>query len=357
MTRLALAALAAATLAFSCGAPQAAAPPDVTADRDDLAHDDAPSPDVADILPAPRTFRVVTFNTGSAPEMDHDGPPDDGYGAAEAALTAAHYGNGLAWLPFVEQTTAFFTALQADVVVFQEIFHPGECPDVPEEARAGFVCQDWAPGAPTVAQRLVGEGFQVACHPGKPDKCAAVRRSVGTFRGCQGDLCLDGLDGFTVPGCGSGARVARGRVDLVSGGTLTVVNVHGTSGFSADDLDCRVAQVEQIFVDLGDGAPAIGPDELGVVLGDLNTDPGRLAEGDPSAARWLDFAGPGRPFAFLSPFGPEAPPSYVLFNIDHVLSATLTGPCFVPGVTEGHPPVLDAALFFDHHPIVCDLTE
>lgn len=35
-----------------------------------------------------------------------------------------------------------------------------------------------------------------ACHSGKPDKCAAVKRSFGSFRGCGDDFCLEGLMGF-----------------------------------------------------------------------------------------------------------------------------------------------------------------
>lgn len=69
-----------------------------------------------------------------------------------------------------------------------------------------------------------GDGYQVMCNPGKPDKCAAVKKSFGSFRGCADDFCLEGMEGYTVPDCGSGARVGRAILDRVDGGTLTLVN-------------------------------------------------------------------------------------------------------------------------------------
>ena len=323
----------------------------------------APAPDAgptADVAPRsePLALRVVTFNTGTGGGWSSEAA-NLGYGEQQAAWCDELYGNGLSWEPFIEQTRAFFDQLQPDVVAFQEIFWPGECAEIPPEAWPGFVCEGWAEGDPVVAQRVLGEDFQVACHPGKPDKCAAVRTSVGAFRGCDGALCLDGLDGFQVEDCGKGARVARGVIDLVGGGELTVVSFHGTSGFTEDESACRVRQVDQVFVDLGDGEPgasgASGAPNL--VLGDFNTDPGRLAEGDPSAARWLDFVGEGRDFHWVSDVGEDAAPTYaVLFNIDHVVSDALVGTCWAPGVTEGAPPVTEA-VFFDHLPIVCDVAE
>ena len=302
----------------------------------------------------PISFTVVTFNTGTSEGLPHDAPPDDGYTSWHAAISDAWYGDGLAWRPAVDSTRDFFDAVQPDVVVFQEIFWSDECAEIPEEARRDFVCETWTPGDPTVAQIVLGPGWQVMCHPGKPDKCAAVRRRFGTFRGCDSDFCLEGLAGSTVEGCGRGARVGRGIIELTGGGTLTLVNVHGSSGILPDDTACRVRQVEQVFVDLGDGTPAANG-ERNLVMGDLNTDPGRLAWIDPSAARWKDFVGPDRSFHFVSAVGPDAEPTYAgLVNIDHVASDVLDGECWAAGLTDGHPPVTDA-VYFDHVPIVCNL--
>jgi hypothetical protein len=314
------------------------------------------SADEPDSGPPPRTFVAVTFNTGTSEGMGHDSLPDDGYTGDHAKISDEYYGDGLSWLPAVTAARQFLKATDPDVVVFQEIFHAEDCLTIPEDKWPDFFCESWTAGMPTVAQDILGEGWQVACHPGKPDKCAAVNRRFGTFRGCEGDFCLEGLDGFTVVGCGKGGRVGRGVIDLVDGGTLTLVNVHGSSGISNDDKECRVKQIDQVFVDLGDGEPGANG-ERNLVMGDLNTDPGRLAGAEASAARWLDFVGDDKPFHFVTEIGEEATPTYGGFiNIDHVMSDAFDGDCWAAGVTEGHPRVIDA-IYFDHVPIVCTLRE
>ncbi|MGM0577746.1 MAG: endonuclease/exonuclease/phosphatase family protein [Myxococcota bacterium] len=321
--------------------------PDASGDAADAGRD---APDAEP--PSPRPFVAVTFNTGTSDRMAHD-RGDDGYTSDHAALSDQWYGNGLAWIPAVDAARAFFAAVDPDVVTFQELFWSGRCPDIPEEAHEDFVCETWGPGDPTVAQAILPGNWQVMCHPGKPDKCAAVNRRFGSFRGCDADYCLEGLDGAEIDGCGSGSRVGRGVIDRVGGGTLTLVNVHGSSGFGDEEAACRVEQFEQVFVDL-DGAPAAHGD-VNLVMGDFNTDPVRLAGGDASADRLMDFAGPGEPFRFITEVGEDATPTYAGYvNIDHVISDALDGDCWAAGVTEGRPPVLDA-VYFDHVPIVCDL--
>ena len=314
-----------------------------------------PEPD-----PTPFSALVVTFNTGTSEGMGHDAGPDDGYTEEHAAHSDTWYGDGLAWLPAVEAATAFFADVAPDVVAFQEIFYSQLCADIPPEAHEDFVCADWQPGDATVANRILGEGYQVACHPGKDDKCAAVRTDFGRFEGCEEAFCLEGLDGFSVDGCGNGARVGRGTIQLAEGGTLNLVNMHGSSGLAGDDMDCRVLQVDQVFVDLGDGEPgARGARSL--ILGDFNTDPGRWETYDESAARWLDFAAPpgedadGRGFRFHTEVGDDAPPTYSsLANIDHVITDFAAGSCWHAGTTAGHAEVTDAR-YFDHQPAVCAL--
>ena len=300
---------------------------------------------------------AMTFNTGTTEGLPHDAEPDDGYTSAHAAVSDEWYGDGLAWGPAVEAAAAFFARTSPDVVVFQEIFWTGECADIPEEHHAGFACEGWTDGDPTVAQIILGDDYQVMCHPGKPDKCAAVHSRLGTFEGCDEGFCLEGMEGYTVDGCGSGARVARGVIALTEaygGGSLTLVNLHGSSGLTGEDVDCRLAQLEQAFVDLGDGAPGASG-ERNLVMGDLNTDPGRWADFDDSAVRWNDFVGEGLAFAAHTAIGEDAPGSYGgLADIDHVASDAWTGGCWHPGLDD-EPEVLDA-VYFDHRPAVCSLT-
>lgn len=301
----------------------------------------------------PLRFTAVTFNSGTTESQPWT--PDSGYGAAEAALSNLYYGDGLAWSRSVEDARRFFAELQPELVGFQEIFHAPDCANVPPSARAGWFCEGWAAGDPTVAQVVLGPGYQLGCNLGKPDKCLAVKRSFGTLRGCAGDLCLDALAGAQVPGCGSGSRVGRGVIDLADGGTFTAVHLHGTSGISAEDQDCRRRQVEQVFVDLGLGDGAAANGERNLILGDLNTDPARLVPADPSAVRWRDFAGPRKPFHFVTEMSPDAPGSYGgLLNIDHVVSDAFSGSCWIAGVTEGRPRVTPIT-YFDHAPHVCQV--
>lgn len=300
----------------------------------------APS-DTGDTGDTPLSFLAVTFNTG-------------GHADGEADTADEWYGNGLSWIPAVEQTTAFLAELQPDVIVFQELFHSPDCQDIPPEFHAGYVCETWQPGDPTVVQTILGDGYQIACNLGKTDKCAAVKTSFGSIAGCDADLCLDGLDGAQVPDCGGGSRVGRGTIDLVGGGALTIVNFHGTSGFLPADQLCRVAQVDQVFVDL-DGEPAVNGD-MNLVLGDFNTDPARAALLDFSAQRWNDFVGDDLPFHFITAVGANVQPTYAgTLNIDHQVSDTFVGDCWHPGITAGRDPVVDFD-YFDHVPAVCSLT-
>ncbi len=287
---------------------------------------------------APEAFVVVTFNSGTTEGLAHDQAPDDGYGSAQAALSDEFYGDGLAWTVAVDETTAFFAALQPDIVAFQEIFHSPECDQVPDEAKPGFVCETWQQGQVTVAQRVLGPGYQVACHPGKNDKCIAVRRAFARIEGCEADLCLDGLAGERVPDCGSGARTARATIVTTDEERITISHVHGSSGFSDEDTRCRSAQFQQAFDNLG---------EQNILLGDFNTDPIRLYEGDPSAQAFLQSA-TQRKLDFMTEVGEDAPPTYGgLLNIDHVLSDFTEGECQSQTVSE--------MVYFDHRPQVCTL--
>lgn len=307
----------------------------------------------------PIELRVVTFNTGGGAGGSDDHP--DGFTDVEAGYSDEHYGNGLAWLPAVEATRAFFDATRPDVVAFQEIFHSEECEAIPAEARAGFVCETWSTGDPFVTQLVLGDGYQVACNLDKSDKCIAVRRAFGRIVGCDADVCLDHLGGARVDGCGGGSRVGVAEIELLdegepNGRVVTVVGVHGSSGLTVDDQACRERQFDQVWVDLRDGSGLPGARGThNIVLGDFNTDPERAKRIDSSARRLnelVDMLG----WTFITQVGLDAPGSYAgAVDIDHVLSDVFEGSCTIPGVTEGER-VYEPS-YFDHAPIVCDLSE
>lgn len=312
---------------------------------------------------SPQPLTVMTFNTGTSEQLPHDQAPDDGYGVAQALISDEHYGDGLAWQATVEATRGWFADVNeargpVDLVGLQEIFFSERCADIPSAARVGFVCESWQPGDLTVARYVLGDGYQVVCHPGKPDKCVAVRSAWGRVRGCAEDFCLSGGVGVTVPGCGSGSRVTRFVIDLAAGGSLTAVHIHGSSGLSAKDQGCRLKQFQALTGAMDDGEPGLNG-RAHVVLGDLNTDPHRFAAADPSAAWWAELPSASsteQPLEFVSQVGEEARPTYGgVVNIDHVLADLWTGDCWSAGVTPQTAPVW-SGVYFDHSPMICDLT-
>jgi hypothetical protein len=291
------------------------------------------------------TFVVTTFNVGTPALPGIEGDYVDQW-----------YGNGLAHTARMNEARAFFAMEQPDLVLFQEIFHPDGCTAIPAEAKVGFVCETWLPGDPSVAQSVLGVGYQVACHLDKPDKCAAVHESFGKIQGCDAALCLNGLAGAEVPGCGNGSRIGRGVIERVDGTTLTLVNVHGSSGVTQADQDCRVKQFAQVFEDLGTGDGPAANGERNVIAGDLNTDPGRHQDFDESAEYFRQHVGPDLTFQFVSDVGVDATPSYGgFFNIDHVASDAFSGSCWSAGSSAGHP-TISTEPGFDHEPLVCTLS-
>jgi endonuclease/exonuclease/phosphatase family metal-dependent hydrolase len=297
----------------------------------------------------PEQLRVVTFNVGSGKSVDGVAGDNAGFGPEQSRVADVHYGNGLAWPAAMRDASDFFARVDADLVALQEVFPAGRCPDIPPERQAGFVCEDWEPGAPGVTARILGPDYQVACHPGKPDKCLAVHRRLGRFAGCEGGDCTSALEGLDASGCGAGSRVAAVTLELVSGGELRVVHLHGTSGLALPDARCRRGQVHAAF------AEGAADPEAGLVLGDFNTDPGRVGWLDTAARALRREASPPKNYRFITDVGLLAPPTFLRFlNIDHVLAAGMDGQCWAAGRTPGTEAVSDIA-YFDHTAIVCDL--
>jgi len=295
-------------------------------------------------------FTVMTFNTGTGAGVTVAAEENLGYGKEQARISDEYYGHGLAWKAAVEAVHDFVQAISPDIVAFQEIFHCEDCASVPEEARAGFVCEDWQPGDPTVASLVLGEDYQIATCVGHSDKCLAVHKRFGRIRGCDGDFCLEGLEGFPIQGCSKGSRIGRAVIDRVDGEPITVICYHGTSGISKKDMACRVQQIEQIFVDFGDGAPGVNG-KANIILGDFNTDPVRMPAFDPSAKRWNDFVGEGKRFHFVTASESNGPSSYGPFNIDHIVTDAFQGEVILPGKLSTSSNVFHFQMF-DHSPIV-----
>lgn len=312
-------------------------------------HSPAPPVPAPEGSPELETLRVVTLNTGSGKSVDRLRDQNAGYGPPQAEVANRWYGNGLAWPAALRDVRAFLQQVDADIVGLQEVFHSGHCADIPAPARAGFVCETWQPGDATVAQEILGDNYQVACHPGKPDKCLAVHRRLGRIEGCDEDFCRQGLEGLDDDVCGSGNRVAAANLLLVSGSSLRVVHMHGTSGATRGDTRCRRGQIEAIAGDKGAAA------EFGVILGDFNTDPGRVTWLDPAARALRQYARPPGNYRFMTDVGFFVRPTFLSFlNIDHILSAGMSGDCWYAGRTPNTAPVTEL-VYLDHTAVVCDL--
>ena len=297
-------------------------------------------------------FTVMTFNTGTGAPLTREPEENLGYGPEQARISDTYYGNGLAWKAAVDVVRDFVQEISPDIVAFQEMFYCGDCADIPEDARAGFVCEDWKPGSPSVARLVLGDDYQIATHTGHNDKYLAVHKRFGRMRGCDTDFCPEGLDGFRIEDCGGGSRLGRAVIERKNGETLTVITYHGTSGVWKHDKKCRVKQIEQIFIDFGDGAPGVNG-RAHLILGDFNTDPARMRFLDRSAQRWNDFVGDGKPFHFLTAVASCAPRSYAygLVNIDHIVSDVFHGDVLYPSKPDAKPPIFQFQMF-DHTPVV-----
>lgn len=299
------------------------------------------------------SLRVMTMNIGTTPGLAHD-DGDDAYTQEMADIADALYENSLSWNPAEVALTAFIAGEAPDIIAFQEGFWDPWCETIEVDPELDFVCRDYEPSRTKQVLRVTGPEFQAACGDGQEDNCVAVRRSVGRIVGCDEDVCAGGLEGAGPPSeCSRGARVGRVEVELADARRLVVVNVHGTSGFTADDQNCRRDQFAQIFEDRGDGQPAANG-ERNLVIGDLNTDPIALELNDPSAAYFLEKI-ESTDFQFHSPTERNGPATYLTLRIDHVVSDFAEGGCLIHGSSDGTNPVLDS-VYWDHRPVLCDLT-
>jgi len=328
--------------------------------------------DVQADVPEVRDFKIMTFNTGTSDRLDHS-YDEDGYDNQLAAINSDLFGNNLAWLKARDGLRAIVDTHKPDIIGFQELFFDPECVEICEGlagsgdldtvcgAEAGvFVCARWigAVDPELTVRAAVGPDYQVACAPNHPDNCIAVRRDFGTLTPVAGatevgGAFIDGLDGMPPPnGCTNGARVATGLVSITNGPQVAFVDVHTVAG---SNVDCRLAQFQQVFEDRGDGRPATFG-EYNIVVGDMNIDP--FSFRDDSVTYWNGKVGQDKAFHYISSSGIEGPFTHpaTFSKLDHVISDSLTGSCVVLGITDGtDAPVSATSTYFDHRPIVCEV--
>jgi hypothetical protein len=306
-------------------------------------------------------FRVMTFNTGTSSQSLHDNDEKegegDGYTSTQAAYIDEHLGNSLAWVPAEDALTAWLAMHRPEIVAFQEMMYDPWCEEVPAPpAGLGLVCEGYVPGGPWTVERLLGPDYQVASTIDQEDNWVGIRRDFGRFKDCPEEgPCIGGVFGLGLPGeCNGRPRVSSIEIVLADGRELVLVNVHATSGMTTQDMECRALQFDQVFKDQGDGHPA-AHGAVNLVMGDMNTDPFLLAAGDPSAAKWNQYVGPGKAFHYISSDSAAGPATHVTtMHIDHVVSDAITGSCIVPGESPNLPPIMETT-FFDHRPVLCDV--
>lgn len=224
--------------------------------------------------------------------------------------------------------------ISPDIVALQEVFDMKLCEGWKESSKKK-ICHKYDEREPKEqARRLLGDDYTIVCDGGANFECIGVRKTLGEVKQCPaGGFCNAGEALFApVPdGCNKGASISA--VDVVIGGTeLRIVNGHP----QATGEDCRAAHLKRLFEGADGAEPLASPSRKLLIMGDMNTDPFRLAD-DPSIAVWNAHVGDGRTFRYLS--GPaEAAPHYPTCAgrlLDHVITNFASGACGTLGEAPG----------------------
>ena len=278
--------------------------------------------------------------------------------AASVKLLSANIGNsdiiciGYDWklcLKSVEKkVTASIRAIDADIVVLQEVVSAEHC-RANKESKRGFVCYDFSSrpeDEQEQARRILGPDYTIAVTKGAYE-AVAVKKGRGHIKGCaDGSLCL--VEGLPIP-ASCDQQFSITPVDLeLEGKQIRLINGHPDS----ISKSCRAQEVESAFKS---GVPG-----RTIMAGDWNLDPYRGK--DKSVRVWEQNMGK-KGFTYLSGIAEKNPPYHTIFlplieiplkTLDHVISDFALGSCQVLGVSPGTKR-LDQHFDLDHRGILCEL--
>ncbi|HTM21466.1 MAG TPA: hypothetical protein VL172_13190 [Kofleriaceae bacterium] len=289
-------------------------------------------------------------------------------------------------------------AMDADIVLHQEVLAPTRCEAVDEQDPAR-TCYDDANRPPPI-RRLLGDGYTIVCDQRQHVECIGVKTSFGTIEGVDpGGFVLAGAETPPLPldecdwaagtcndtNCDGEATVSAVTIDT-DFAPLRLVHAHpNAAGQDADGnvytgAPCRALQLQQAFEGLaGFGDAPLVADGATLMAGDFNMDPVRLASDDEDAL-WQRNVGDGQRFTDKTPIDENGVQHATRraglgLAIDHVLidGARAAGDCTVwgddfIGTDPGTLPldqgfdwtlVPDGEFYanrLDHFAISCDLT-
>jgi endonuclease/exonuclease/phosphatase family metal-dependent hydrolase len=280
----------------------------------------------ADAVPV----RVLTYNIG------HPNPDEPNYALRLKDQDIEDY------------LGAQIRALDADIVVHQEVLSPTHCDTFTEDDPA-FTCFD-NDNRPPPIRRILGDDYSIVCDQRRHVECIGVHVDFGVIDGMDpGGFLLDGATTPELPlaecdwaagtcndtNCDGEATVSAVDVTVLAGALpIRLVHVHpNAAGVDADGnvytgAPCRALQLEQAFENLVSADPTI-------MAGDFNMDPVRLASDDEDAL-WQAHVGTGNRFTDFTPVDEEGIQHATRraglgLAIDHVLADRATGSCTVWG--------------------------
>ncbi len=253
-------------------------------------------------------------------------------------------------------------ALDADIILLQEVFDVKWCEQLPKEKNRKKVCYRYSERKiRDQSRRLLGPDYTIVCDSRSHFECIGVRKDFAAVKGCEpGALCRDrGSITHDVPEeCDPKAVVFGIDIDI-DGYKLRIVDGHP----AATGEECRAEEVRRMFEGYGDVPPLAAADYPTIITGDMNLDPYRDLPESPDIVNWHAHVGEGKPFYYLSGIAESDPPLQTCAgrSIDQVITNFATGTCVTLGEASGtvrldgektSKAIIDAN---DHRAILCDI--